>query len=124
MRIEALSGTRARVGAQVTVRMRVDPGRPSAPGGRLWLLWDIRQEAGWLQSDAPSEANFLTARKPCGEPLPATVHSLRTLDLYPEVPEFLGAAEIHVEAKTLGQAGAVEALFPDGQFLIPQWHDR
>jgi len=74
------------------------PNKERAACARHWLLWDIRQEAGWLQTDDPEQPAYLARRTLAGRSRVTEVHNLRTLDLYPEAPEFLGAAEIHMHA--------------------------
>jgi len=114
MALELKSRSRIDTGDSCDILLRYSPDDPAsgspanerAAGARLWLLWDIRQEAGWLQIDDPAQPNFLTlcTRNCAGHT--TEVHRLRTLDLYPEVPEFLGAAEIHMDAA--GKADLLE----------------
>jgi len=106
--LNLLSPREQNVGSVCDVRMRYHFGNLPGPSARVWLFWDIRQEAGWLQCDDPSEENFLSVHGSGERQFPVTVHSLRTLDLYPEIPEFLGAAELRIEAGGEAKDSAIE----------------
>jgi len=100
MKLTLLSQATADADTLNDIRLQFQPSRHVAPQGSLWLLWDIRQDAGWLQTEDPTGENFLTVRAASG-PLPATVHNVRSLDWYPAVPEFLGVVELKIGSEGL-----------------------
>jgi len=107
MALELKSSPRINAGSSSDILLRYSPDHPAnnastsqpAADARHWLLWDIRQEAGWLQTGQPEQPDSLTLRTHARKSHATAVHNLRTLDLYPQVPEFLGAAEIQVPAE-------------------------
>jgi hypothetical protein len=67
----------------------------AVPGGRIYIFTDIRQEAGRFQSSDPERENYISATVDnAGVEIPVAGKIIRTLDLYPEAPEFLHAAVI------------------------------
>ena len=87
-------------GSTCDILLSYQPEGPIRPAGGLWLFWDIRQDAGWLQTDDEDGNNYLKFRRADGRTLPATVHNVRTLDLYPAMPEFTGLAECRLEPES------------------------
>lgn len=91
--------------------LKRDPGG----GGGIYLFTDIRQEAGRFQSADPEGANYLSAEVDGrGIEIPAAGKTIRTLDLYPEAPEFLHAAVIR-----LPETAAVDSAVT---IRITRWH--
>ena len=64
-----------------------------AAGTKLWLIYEIRQEAGLPQADDPASPNHVSASVD-GSQVECTGYHARTLDLYPDVPEFLHFVEV------------------------------
>lgn len=70
------------------------PNQRLEAGARLWLLFDIRQGAGEPQCESAHEPNYFSAETAQYTPLCLSCYRARTLDLYPQVPEFLHVCEI------------------------------
>lgn len=90
------------IGRVVELSLEIELAQGVTEHGRIWVLSDIRQDAGRWQHDDPDAPNFVTARvlasDSCVQPdaVVADIRcaTVRTLDLYPEVPEFLSMCEI------------------------------
>ena len=80
---------RLRTGSVHDVHLDVDLPFPLTRGGRVWLFCDIRQEA------APADVAVVDPHQ-----AEITSRGVRTLDLYPDAPEFLWMARIDACAKT------------------------
>jgi len=59
-------------------------------------MYDIRQRAGAPQAEDMSGPNLVTARLERGGKVSVTAYGARTLDLYPQVPEFLHVCELNL----------------------------
>ena len=57
-------------------------------------MWDIRQGAGAPQCEDTAVPNPVTVSSATGVPVAVSCYGARTLDLYPQVPEFLHVCEI------------------------------
>ena len=108
MQLELVSQSTFAVGSIADIGLRYRPSTAVKPGGRLWLFWDIRQGAGWLQRDDPGTGSFLSVHGPHGREIAAQVHSVRTLDLYPRVPEFTGVVECDLGDQPLSPEETIE----------------
>jgi hypothetical protein len=108
LRVEYPSRTTRR--SQTDVLLSLEFGRALAPHSRLWLIYEHRQDAGRPQTEDPRGTSYLSVRVPAG--VSAQVQALpavsRTLDLYPEVPEFHYLAEIQVGSSGLEAGGVME----------------
>ena len=82
--------------ADISLTFEAD--QPLRSGAKLWLFYDIRQDAGRLQNDDRRADNHLSVANGDGVACATMIHGSvsRTLDLYPDVPEFHVSAEIAV----------------------------
>lgn len=85
-------------GSTGVLRLTYTPAAALGPGTRLWLLYDIRQLAGSPQADDVSAPNLVTAGLSHGGQVSVAGYGARTLDLYPEVPEFLHVCEVALDS--------------------------
>jgi len=116
-------------GERATIHLVYTPEKPLHPGGHLWLLIDIRQGCGSLQARDPASAGYVRATTSAGEPLSVRcpgetrppVYCIRTLDLLPQVPEFLYVAEIAIQDRLLTNDDAVMIeIGADSGWMLPQ----
>ena len=73
-------------------------------GAKLWLFFDIRQDAGMMQTTEPGGANYLTVTVDGEELADDAVEAastrnwgIRTFDLLPATPEFLHLIEVTLD---------------------------
>ncbi len=64
-----------------------------AAGTKVWLIYEIRQDAGKPQAEDPDEPNYVSASID-GRSVVCEGYHARTLELYPVVPEFLHFVEV------------------------------
>jgi uncharacterized protein DUF3604 len=95
-RLELRTAGPFRAGSRGALRLAYRCARSLGARTRLWLFYDIRQLAGAPQADDASAANLVTARLNRGGAAPVSCYHARTLDLYPQVPEFLHVCQIEL----------------------------
>ena len=100
MNLRVVSSGPLAAGSQAHIRLSYRSDTPMQPGARLWLFYDIRQDAGWVQSENDRGENFISVSPSDGEKMAVMTYGVvsRTLDLYPQVPEFLVLTEMVVGA--------------------------
>lgn len=92
-----------------TIRFQFRPALPLGPDAGFLLLYEARQDAGVVQAEDRRSANYISARVG-DEALTLLVHSVdfRTLDLYPEVPEFHIVTEHRVATRPIAAGEVIE----------------
>ncbi len=81
-------------GGKGSVRFTYRPGEVLKEGSRLWFLLDIRQGAGVPQCEDPVGPNFVSVSSEKGADVVCACYDARTLELYPQIPEFLHVCEM------------------------------
>lgn len=80
-------------GSKGRLRFTYRPAGSLAAGSRLWLMMDIRQWAGMPQCQDREKPNFVAACTTTGAQVEILCYHVRSLELYPRLPEFLYACE-------------------------------
>ena len=97
-RFELLTQGPLTAGGRGTVEFGYRPPGDLESGRRLWLLIDIRQWAGPLQSEDAAGPNHFRVTSAKGVAVACACFGARTLELYPAIPEFLNVCEIELPA--------------------------
>lgn len=110
----------ARVSEVVELRLETPIDEPIAAGARCWVLIDVRQDAGVWQSEDEDRDNYVSAYREIADGVRSkcdlTCEKIRTLDLYPRVPEFLTMCEINFRVEDS------EASSDILRICVTKWH--
>lgn len=124
--------SRLAAGMRTDLRLTVSPDRELPPGSRLWLFYDIRQSAGNVRAGSGGADGSVRAELSDGAEIELRARGLRTLDLYPAVPEFLHCVEVRTGSRPLPAGVKLHLVFRDWPaplrpirtfhfWLIPDW---
>ena len=98
---------------QTNLRIDIELNKPAAAGSKCFIFTDIRQDAGLWQTETPAAENYLKVQDGRETIVEATCARMRTLDLYPLVPEFLALCTLDLPELAAGSLITLE---------IPDWH--
>ena len=100
-------------GTRTELHLTFSPGRRLAPEARLWLFYDIRQAAGNVRVAETDGGGSVRAELGDGRFPEVRARGLRTLDLYPAVPEFLHCIEVCTGPLPVPARARVTVVFHD-----------
>ena len=98
---------------QTPLTIEIELLEPAAKGSKCFIFTDIRQDAGLWQTENATGENYLSVRDQQGTIIDATCERMRTLDLYPAVPEFLALCTLELPELATGSIVTLE---------IAEWH--
>jgi hypothetical protein len=110
----------ARVSDVVELRLETPLDEPIVTGARCWVLIDVRQDAGVWQSEDEDRDNYVSAHRENADGVRSkydlTCEKIRTLDLYPRVPEFLTMCEINFRVEDSEASSDILGI------CVTNWH--